>query len=224
MIIMSKLELSRPTLVLLYGFPGSGKTFLARQLSEDLLAANVQSDRIRYELFEQPAYNKREDEIVNHLAEYMVEEFLSVGTSVVLDTNGLTTAQRRKLRNLAQKCKAQTLIVWVQIDLESAFMRAIKRDHRKTDDKYARKFDRTTFESSVSHMQKPAVNEDYVVISGKHNYQTQRSAVVKKFYDLSLILAKTATDKLIKPGLVNLVPNSSQRGRVDSARRNIFIR
>jgi len=220
---MSKLELSRPTLILLYGFPGAGKTFLARQLSDDLLAANVQADRIRFELFEEPKYDKQEDEIVTHLAEYMLEEFLKAGLSVVFDIHVLTVGQRRKLRNLAQKNKAQSMIVWPQIDIESAFSRAIKRDHRKVDDRYARQYDRTTFESFIGHMQNPQINEDYVVVSGKHNYQTQRAAVVKKFYDLSLIESKTATDRLIKPGLVNLIPNV-KAGRVDSTRRNIFIR
>lgn len=220
---MNKLELTRSTLIMMYGFPGAGKTYLARQLSEDLQAANVQSDRIRYELFEQPNHDRREDEIVNHLTEYMAEEFLNASLSVVLDGNTMTLAQRRKFRNIAQKAKAQTLIVWIQIDIESAFSRAIKRDHRKTDDKYARKYDRTNFDNFIGQMQNPQLSEDYVVISGKHTYSTQRAAVVKKFYDMSLIQSKTATDRLIKPGLVNLVPNTSG-GRVDSSRRNIFIR
>ncbi|HSX44712.1 MAG TPA: ATP-binding protein [Candidatus Saccharimonadales bacterium] len=220
---MSKLELSRPTLIMIYGFPGAGKTFLARQLSDDLLAANIQSDRIRSEIFEQPRYDKQEDDNVSRLTEYMVDEFLKAGLSVVLDANILGLGQRRNLRNLAQKHKVKTLIIWVQIDLESAFDRAIRRDHRKVDDRYAKKYDRTAFEYFVGRMQNPQISEDYVVISGKHNYQTQRAAIVKRLYDLGLIQTKTATDKLIKPGLVNLVPNING-GRVDSTRRNISIR
>lgn len=82
---MSKLTLTRPTLILLYGYPGAGKTFMARQLSEDIQAAHVQSDRIRFELFEQPRYDRQENQIVDHLMQYMTEEFLNSGISVIYD-------------------------------------------------------------------------------------------------------------------------------------------
>ncbi len=219
----SKLTLSQPTLILLYGFPGAGKTFLARQLCEDMHAAHVQIDRIRYELFEEPRYDKQENEIVNHLAEYMAEEFLNAGLSVVFDTNVMRIAQRRVLRDLAKKNKAIPILIWLQIDLESSYERISKRDHRKTDDKYAMDYDRNAFKSFVNFMQKPVPNEDYVVVSGKHNYKTQYAAVMKKLYDIGLILSASAVDKMVKPGLVNLVPNS-KLGRVDKTRRNIFIR
>jgi predicted kinase len=92
---MNKLELTKPTLILLYGFPGAGKTFLARQLCEDLHAAHVQADRIRYELFEEPRYDDQENEIVDHLMRYMTEEFLAAGLSVVYDMNSARLSQRR---------------------------------------------------------------------------------------------------------------------------------
>ena len=44
-----KLTLNHPTLILLYGYPGSGKSFFARQLCEDLQAAHVQGERIRFD-------------------------------------------------------------------------------------------------------------------------------------------------------------------------------
>lgn len=220
---MSKLILSKPTLIVLYGFPGAGKTFLARQLANDIHAAHVQADRFRFELFEEPTGKKQENDIVNHLSQYMAEEFLNAGVSVIYDINALRRSQRRSLRDMAHKAKAQTVLVWLQIDAESAFTRVAKRDKRKTDDKYTVSLDRTTFDDVIGHMQNPQTNEDYVVISGKHNYQTQRSAIIKKFYDLGLIETSSATERLVKPGLVNLIPNQV-RGRVDQSRRNILIR
>lgn len=220
---MNKLALNKPTLVLLYGFPGAGKTFFARQLCEDLQAAHVQGERIRFELFEEPRYDKQENEIVNHLAEYMAEEFLGAGVCVVYDMNAARIGQRRILRDLARRAKAQPVLIWVQIDTESAFTRVVKRDRRKADDKYAQPLDRTTFEHLAGQMQNPETTEDFMVISGKHTYQTQRSAVIKKFYDMGLINPDIANSKLVKPGLVNLIPNP-MGGRVDQSRRNIVIR
>jgi predicted kinase len=220
---MSKLALTRPTLILLYGYPGAGKTYLARQLSEDIQAAHVQSDRIRFELFEQPRYDRQENQIVDHLMQYMTEEFLNAGISVIYDLNAIRVSQRRDLRDLARKHKADVLLLWFQIDPESAFARVSKRDRRKTDDRYTAPLDRNMFEQTAAGMQNPQMTEDYVVISGKHTYTTQRSAVLKKLYDLGLISTEGAGAKLVKPQLVNLVPNPIA-GRVDPNRRNINIR
>lgn len=219
----TKLALTRPTLILLYGYPGAGKTFLARQLCEDIQAAHLQSDRIRYELFEQPRHDKQENQIVDHLLQYMTEEFLNAGVSVVYDINAMRAAQRRELRDIARKNKVETLLVWLQVDVESAFNRVSKRDRRKLDDKYTPSIERSTFEQIASHMQNPLTTEDYMVISGKHTYHTQRNAVLKKLYDLGLVSTDGAGAKLVKPGLVNLVPNH-MGGRVDNSRRNIVIR
>lgn len=220
---MNKLALNKPTLVMLYGFPGAGKTYLARQLCEDLSAAHIQGDRIRYELFEEPRYDKQENEIVNHLMEYMAEEFLGAGISVIYDVNAMRLGQRRALRDLARKMKSESALIWLQIDMESAYVRGAKRDRRKADDKYSAPLDKAAFEYQASQMQNPNSTEDFMVISGKHTYQTQRGAVIKRLYDMGLINPNDAANKMVKPGLVNLIPNP-MAGRVDNSRRNIVIR
>ena len=218
-----KLALTRPTVILLYGFPGAGKTYLARQLCEDIQAAHLQGDRIRHELFEAPRYDLQENQIVDHLMGYMTEEFLAAGISVVCDVNAMRATKRRELRELARKHKANVLLIWLQIDAESAYIRSSKRDRRKQDDKFSIEVDRTTFSKMIAHMQNPKITEDYIVISGKHTYQTQRSAVLKKLYDSALISGQSAGSKLVMPGMVNLVPTKAV-GRVDNTRRNIVIR
>jgi predicted kinase len=220
--MMNKIQLSKPALIALYGYPGSGKTHFARQLCDTIGTAHIQGDRIRYELFERPRYDKQENEVVTHLMEYMAEEFLNAGVSVVFDINAMRLVQRRALRDMARKSHAVPLLVWLQIDAESAYLRASQRDRRKNDDKFAMPMDQETFERLTGTMQNPN-NEDYTVISGKHTFNAQRSAIMKKLYDLGLVGADIATNSVIKPGLVNLVPNMVG-GRVDISRRNIVIR
>lgn len=217
---MAKLELTKPTLFMLYGFPGAGKTYLAKNLRESIQAAHVNADKIRYQLFEEPRYDRAENEIVDQLMEYMTEEFLDAGVSVVFDTNAIKKNQRRILRDIARKKKAEPILVWLQIDPESAFARVSQRDRRKAEDKVARPMDKPLFDSATSRMQNPGHDEDYIVLSGKHSYLMQKTAIVKKLYDLKLIRTEGVSKNVVKPGLVNLVP-TSQHGDI---RRNINIR
>ncbi len=219
---MAKVIPSKPLLILLYGFPGSGKSFFARQLGEQLQAAHVHGDRIRSELFENPRYDKEENAIITQLMDYMTHEFLSAGISVLYDTNAMRQSQRLSLREMARRAHAKPLLIWLQIDAESAAARATARDRRHTDDKYSAPIDERMFEDIASHMQNPNSAEDYIVISGKHSFPTQSGAVFKKLRELGL-LGIDSSPKVVKPGLVNLVPNP-MAGRVDMSRRNIVIR
>jgi nucleoside diphosphate kinase len=164
-----KIALSKPVLICLYGFPGSGKSYVARNLASGIQLAHVSGDRIRSELFENPRYDNQENAIITHLMNYMTDEFLSAGVSVVYDTNSLS------------------------------------------------------FNRTLSGMQNPQPGEDYLVISGKHTFTTQKNAVINRLYQTGLITSDGLQHNVTKPGLVNLVPNP-HAGRVDMSRRNIVIR
>ncbi len=220
---MAKVEPTKPLLILLYGYPGSGKTYFARQLSEHFKAAHVYGDRIRGDLFDHPRYDKEENEVIGQLMDYMTGEFLSAGLSVIYDINAMRTGQRRLLRDMARKARAEVVLVWLQIDPETAFTRLQSRDRRRSDDKFAGPTDRATFERIAGGMQNPQ-NEDYIVVSGKHTFDTQLSAFVKRMRELNLVPTSSDVNiKVVKPGLVNLIPNPAA-GRVDMSRRNIVIR
>lgn len=214
---------ARPFVLMMYGFPGAGKTYFARQLTEKMQIAHIQADRIRAELFEEPRYDKQENEVVMQLMNYMAGEFLNAGLSVIYDVNMMRLGQRRALRETARKAKAESLLVWFQIDADTAFQRGQKRDRRRIDDRYAAQLDRPTFDNIVAHMQNPAPSEDYAVISGKHIFTTQYAAVTRKMRELGLLSLDGIDNGLAKPNLVNLVPQQ-QPGRVDLSRRNIIIR
>lgn len=218
---MAKIIPTKPFLLMLYGYPGAGKTYFARQLCENIQAAHLQADRIRSELFEQPQYDKRENDVVAQLMNYMAQEFLSAGVSVVYDVNAMRAKQRYTLRDLARRHHAAPLLVWFQMDQDTAFARNQKRDRRRADDKYAASWDRTSFEGRIAGMQNPTHNEDYVVISGKHTFATQQSAVVHKLRSMNALSSSDASSKTVKPGMVNLIPS---QGRVDMTRRNISVR
>lgn len=218
---MSKIILNKPVLICLYGFPGAGKSYVARNLAEIIEVAHVNSDRIRSELFQTPRYDAQENAIITHLMDYMSEEFLGAGLSVVYDTNALRSAQRRKIREMARKHKAEYLLIWLQVDVDSAFARTQGRDRRTSDDKFAEPQTRETFNRQLAGMQNPD-GEDYVVISGKHTFATQKSAIVNRLYQRGLVISGAVQGSVAKPELVNLIPNP-RASRLEIGRRNITI-
>lgn len=217
----AKVRTNKPMLILLYGFPGAGKTHFAHNLTEVMDCAHVYSDRIRHELFEEPRYDKQEDEIISQLMDYMAEEFLNAGISVIYDAPMSRKKDRHIMRESARKKHAKTLLVWFQIDPDTAYQRIRKRDRRKTEDKYSFDYTESEFRYIASKMQHPEPTEDYVVVSGKHTFPSQKTAIFKKFMEMGLIDTETARANVAKPGMVNLIPNST--GRVDMTRRNINI-
>ncbi len=217
----NKVQTTKPLLILLYGFPGAGKTYFARQLAENLAAAHVHSDRIRYELFDEPRYDRQENAIVNQLMQYMTEEFLNADINVIYDMNAMRKSQRATLREMARKKGAKTIVVWFLMDPDTAFNRIKVRDRRKSDDKYAMEYSHDMFKRYISHMQHPEL-EDYVVVSGKHTYPSQQTSFFKKLLELGYVNTQHAQSKVAMPGMVNLVPRMNV-GRVDMSRRNISI-
>lgn len=219
----AKLTSTKPLLILLYGYPGAGKTYFARQLTDHMQAAHVHGDRMRGELFESPRYDKEENDAIDQLMSYMTSEFLRAGLSVVYDANAMRAAQRRKLRDMARAAHAQPVLVWFQVDLETAYARASNRDRRRADDKFAGPSDRATFERIAGAMQNPLTTEDYIVISGKHSFKTQLAAFIRRMREMGLLSLEESSAKLAKPELINLIPKIAA-GRVDMQRRNIVIR
>lgn len=216
---MNKIPLKKPVLIVLYGFPGSGKSYFASRLQEHIHAVHVSADKLRNELFEKPNFDKEENTIVTHLCKYLTEEFLKAGVSVIYDGNSERTNQRRQLKELASSNKAGFVLVWFQIDQETAYRRTTNRDKRLKENKYARVFNQQQFREYISKIHNPSRDENYLVISGKHSFSMQKSAFVKKLFENGIIAAENVPANVTKPGLINLVP-----GRVDESRRNITIR
>ena len=221
---MSKIVPIKPLLIMVYGYPGAGKSYFSRELSEQMKAAHISSDKISNKLFNRPAKSTQEVNLVSKIMILMTQEFLSSGLSVIYDVNANSLKKRRIIMQLAKECKATPLLIWLQIDMESAYYRASNRDHRKIDDKYSESISQKEFDLIAKSMENPTRNEGYIVISGKHTFKAQQSDIIKKMHDLGFLSMEDMTANVKRPQLVNLIPNSATRGRVDLTRRNINIR
>lgn len=219
-----KLTPNKPFLVILYGYPGAGKTLFARQFAAELEnTVHMHADKLQHDLAEKlPNETSANPSLSGTIFKYLTDEYLSNGLSVILDASLTRKSERKIFKKIAVDNKASSIIVWLQIDADSAFSRVKKRDRRKTEDKYSQDYTPSEFQSVISGSQNPE-NEEFIVISGKHTFQSQRSSVLKKLFDMGVLSRDQATQNIVKPGLVNLVPkNFSERGLL--SRRNISIK
>ncbi len=156
--------MSKPTLYLFIGYPGAGKTTVAKIIAEATGAVHLWSDRERHKLFEQPTHSKQESLTLYDNLNRRTEEQLAVGQSVVFDTNFNFYADRRKLRDIATRQGAETLIIWIVIPIQIAKDRAVHADYSRNG--YEAQMTEQQFDAITAKLEPPGKDEKVIKIDG----------------------------------------------------------
>ncbi|MEO7313909.1 MAG: ATP-binding protein [Ginsengibacter sp.] len=104
-------------IIIIFGLPGSGKSYFASRLAEKIGSKYVNSDRIRKELFSERDYSEREKYIVY---EKMLEEMrsaLAQNNHLVLDAT-FHKKDTRKLFTDEMQGKEEIIFLEIQADEE----------------------------------------------------------------------------------------------------------
>jgi predicted kinase len=113
-----------PTLVVVCGLPGVGKSTVARAVADHLGAARLRTDVVRKELFDDPGYTDGEtaavyDELLSRARDRLLE-----GESIVLDG----TFKRRDRRVEARDLAARFRLLRVECEESVVERRIVERD------------------------------------------------------------------------------------------------
>ena len=115
---MKKLQLTPPLLIITMGYPGSGKTYFGRQFAELYSIARLSEEVFRYELFENPLFNKDEADIIERIMSYSLTEMMKTEQTIICEGSFLKLKQRKSLYELAAKNGYRTLTIWLQRPVE----------------------------------------------------------------------------------------------------------
>jgi len=191
---MKPLSLNKPHLIIMVGIPGSGKSFFADNFSDSFKAPIISLDNVRQKLFATPKYDKSEDDIVNRVALYMLNEMLKTERTVIFDGNTSSRKDRDPIVKKAKSIGYEPLFVWVQTEPITAKKRAIKL----IDGKF--KLTPEQFDAKLKQFEIPVRTDSTIVISGKHTYPSQLKIVLKH-----LVEPRIQSDAAKKPERHNIL-------------------
>lgn len=209
---MNSLSPSTPTVLVMVGAPGAGKSFFANQFASTFKAPLVSQDQLRQTVSPQSQYNREENKVIDKLADNQLSELLKTGKTVVYDANANNKTRRQELRALAKQNGYQCLFVWAQVDQATAQKRSVKPNKRAAQyDPNKVPLTEQQFAQAIKDLTPLSHDETYLVISGKHTYATQAKVVLKNLSHDN----REATGRL--GGQQNYAKTKSQG-------RNIFVR
>ena len=157
-------KVTQPTLFLLVGYPGSGKTTTSEHIRDLTGAVHIWADYERRIMFGNPTHLPDESLKLYERLNNKTEQLLSEGKSVIFDTNFNFYKDRQHLRDIAAKYHARTVVVWITTPKETAKQRAV---HERTlRNYYEYVLPETDFERMSNHLEEPSDDEHPIKLDG----------------------------------------------------------
>lgn len=150
----------QPTLYLMMGYPGAGKTTIAQMIAEQTGAVLLSSDLVRMELFPNPTFSQDEHDQLYATLDQKTEALLKAGQSVIYDANLNRYQHRKEKYEICAKVGAKPVLVWVRIAKDIAKERAVhdSRSHLVPQDETPEDmFDRIAHIIEEPHQDEPTV-------------------------------------------------------------------
>lgn len=156
--------MTRPTLYLFVGYPGAGKTTIAKLISQRTGAVHIWADQERQQMFGQPQHTPAENDRLYTYLNGKTAELLAAGQSVIFDTNFNFKKDRQYLNQIAEQNDADMTVIWVTTPLDVARARAVSDDAGPT--RIFGKMSDEDFQRIASHLQPPGEDEKVIKIDG----------------------------------------------------------
>ncbi len=168
---------TRSILFYAIGYPGSGKTTVAKRLSKHMGLDHLYADRIAFELFRLPKYTPQEAAVLYGTMDQQASDKLRSGRSVIYDAMANSHAMRNRLVRLAKAHGCHAVGIWVRTPVEIAKQRS--GGHRPSEfipNQY-RTVPERVFVRHVTTFEAPQPYEAIIPLSGLDDVETQIKAL-----------------------------------------------
>ena len=157
-------SMNPPVLYLMLGYPGAGKTTVAKFVQQLTGAERLTSDQVRLELFSQPKFTAVEHQALYGALDQRTEALLNAGKSVIYDANLNRYQYRQEKYDICARIGAKPVLLWLNTPRVIAKERALRinRQHLVP----ASETPETMFERIASLIEPPQANEQPLVIDG----------------------------------------------------------
>ncbi len=157
--------MAKPTLYMMLGYPGAGKTTVARIIEQLTGAIRLSSDQVRAETYVDPSFSEEEHQELYEKINRLTEGYLGQGRDVIYDANLNRYIHRLEKYDIAKRVGANTKLIWVQTPEEIAKHRATtlgENDEHRPFGNMAQEM----FERIVSAIEQPKDSEHPIVVDG----------------------------------------------------------
>lgn len=156
---MKSLSLSIPYVIAMIGQPGTGKSYFAKQFTDNFHMPAVSEEYFRN-------YARRTDDGTTMAAD-VLHELMKIKQAILFEGDLDKKSERDSLVRFCHQRGYKVLFVWVQTEPEVARQRAQKSMTARE------------YKQRALAFEPPTNKEQYVVISGRHTQATQARTVLK---------------------------------------------
>lgn len=105
---------AKPTLIVVSGLPGAGKSYFCSKLAERLPFITLESDALRKVLAPSPNYSPQESSRLFQAVHRLIGELLRRGFPLIFDATNLSERNREYLYSIAERLDIKLVLVRVE--------------------------------------------------------------------------------------------------------------
>lgn len=157
------------SLFLMLGYPGAGKTTIAKMLHKLTGATHIWEDAVRLQQFPKPSFSQTENDTLHNHLNTLTGELLAAGKDVIYDTSFNRREDRERMYHIADASGATAHLIWVKTAKDLAHKRATTNAATQPTRILATilgDMDQDTFIRLTSKLEPPADDEPFVPIAG----------------------------------------------------------
>ena len=167
---------ARPTIIVVSGLPGTGKSYFCRRLAERLPFLVLEGDALRKHLFTAPTYSASESAYLFRTVHRLIEGLLRKGIPIILDATNLSERHRERLYNIAERLNARLVLVRVEAppELVQERLKARLKHGQREDNSDA---DWTVYQKMKATVQK--INRNHFVVDTSRDITPALDKIVR---------------------------------------------